>query len=46
MNIKFKKNFFDNIFFLIKNSKSILNLKNIVILLLAKNILKKIMWFY
>ena len=46
MNIKFKKNFFDTMFFLIKNSKSILNLKNIVILLLAKNILKKIMWFY
>ena len=46
MNIKFKKNFFDTMFFLIKNSRSILNLKNIVILLLAKNILKKIMWFY
>lgn len=46
MNIKFKKNFFDTMFFLIKNSRSILDLKNIVILLLAKNILKKIMWFY
>ena len=41
MNIKFKKNFFYTMFFLIKNSRSILNLKNIVILLLAKNILKK-----
>ena len=43
---KFKKNFFYTMIFLIKNSKKIINLKNIMILFLPKFILKKIMWFY
>ncbi len=46
MNIKFKKSFFDTMSFLFENKGKIINFKNIIVLLLPKNILKKIMWFY
>ena len=46
INTKFKKNFLITLFFLIKNKNQIFNIKNLIILLLPKIILKKIMWFY
>ena len=45
INIKFSKNFFDTLKYIIKYHKYILDFKNVIILLSPTVILKKFMWF-